>query len=171
LALPLLYYVYILITITLLKSVSLPELLSPGREIFRSIELVPFNQIAGYLSGSLPVSSTVLVYNVFGNIVLFVPAGVYAALFGRSKGLVVNMLYIFLISLSIELIQLVFGLGVCDIDDILLNCLGGLTGILLYRLLQKLYKDEGNARFAIAMLSMLVALPVGVIEILLAVHN
>lgn len=37
-------------------------------------------------------------------------------------------------SLSIELIQLLFMIGVCDIDDIILNTFGALLGVCLWKM-------------------------------------
>lgn len=54
--------------------------------------------------------------------------------------------------------QLIFGLGAADIDDVILNCLGGLIGILIYRGLCALLKDEEKVRTAIVLLGFIVIL-------------
>jgi glycopeptide antibiotics resistance protein len=56
-------------------------------------------------------------------------------------------------SLSIEIIQGILGIGASDIDDIILNCLGGLVGILVYKFLLVILPDEKKVRFVITTLS------------------
>jgi glycopeptide antibiotics resistance protein len=43
------------------------------------------------------------------------------------------------VSLLIEILQLIFYLGTCDIDDLILNVLGSLLGYGVYRLFKRLY--------------------------------
>jgi glycopeptide antibiotics resistance protein len=71
--------------------------------------------------------------NIGGNILGFVPLGfmIPVLLFRRAKVLK-TILLVFLISLFFESVQLYTGLGVFDVDDLLLNTLGGIGGALLY---------------------------------------
>ena len=62
-------------------------------------------------------------------------------------------------SLFIEIIQGVLGIGASDIDDIILNCLGGLVGVLGYKFLLFILRDEKKVRVAIIILSA-IGLPV-----------
>ena len=165
------FYLMLMVNILLLKSINPAEIFSPSREYHRVIELVPFNQIFGYLSGELNVSPTTVIYNVFGNIAIFVPLGIYLALFRKDKRLSVNMLLVFLTSLSVEVIQFAFGLGISDIDDIILNCLGGFIGLLIYKGLARLLKSEEQTRTAVTVFSGIVGLPIIVITVLLFVYN
>ena len=75
--------------------------------------------------------------NLLGNIGLFIPFSIILILVFRIKNGVVVMLSAFLFSLCIELIQYVFHLGVADVDDILLNTLGALIGLVICRLFQR----------------------------------
>lgn len=65
---------------------------------------------------------------------------------------------IFIVSLFVEIIQGIFGIGASDIDDIILNCLGGFIGILGYKFFLFILRDEKKAHAAIAILSA-IALP------------
>ena len=63
---------------------------------------------------------------------------ILARLFGSFGGLVLNsagvvLLFGFLLSLAIEMCQLLFRLGWFEVDDILHNVLGTYLGICLYR--------------------------------------
>lgn len=72
-------------------------------------------------------------FNVFGNIIAFLPFGMLLPkIYEHLKhGVRVTILALEL-SLLVEIIQLVFKLGSFDVDDILLNTLGGLIGYFIY---------------------------------------
>jgi glycopeptide antibiotics resistance protein len=165
------FYVLLLVYITLFKNISFMQIFSSSREYQRVIEIVPFNQIYGYLSGSLNVSPTVVFFNIFGNIAIFIPLGIYIALFIKDKDIFAKMLFIFLVSLSIEIIQFVFGLGASDIDDIILNCLGGFIGLFFYKVLALLVKNDEKVRITITIFTAIVGLPILIISTLLFMHN
>ena len=59
------------------------------------------------------------------NILLFVPVG---CLVGGRKAIVFGIV----LSLGIEIIQYVFRLGYCEVDDVINNTLGVLAGTLIY---------------------------------------
>ncbi|WMT43428.1 VanZ family protein [Paenibacillus sp. D2_2] len=77
----------------------------------------------------------------------------------RIKRVITNLLFIFIVSLFIEIIQGLLGIGASDIDDLILNCLGGLVGILGYKFLLFILPDEKKVRTAITILSA-IGLPV-----------
>lgn len=79
--------------------------------------------------------------NLIGNVFLFVPFGyMMPSLFQESKKLVVFFMQLFLFVLGLELIQLYTNFGVFDVDDILLNCVGGLLGFIFYKIVRKTKK-------------------------------
>ncbi len=65
-------------------------------------------------------------YLFVGNLVWFAPMGAWARLRGRSFA--VGLLWTFLLSLGVEVSQFVFGCGVSELDDLILNTLGGCLG-------------------------------------------
>lgn len=75
------------------------------------------------------------------------------------RSLAKNMLIIVAVSVAVEIIQGVFALGASDIDDVILNGLGGLLGILVYRLLLSILRTRARVRTVIAVVS-IVAVPV-----------
>lgn len=129
-----------------------------ARHETRSLNLVPFRGIVSYLMGKDLISGAdsasllraFALDNLAGNIVLFIPLGVYAALFNSDKSIWKNTLWILAASVAAELVQFTFKLGIGDIDDVILNTLGGLIGVLLYRGLLAACKDEGKARRGVA---------------------
>ena len=116
-------YLFILFTFLFLKRTS-----------FRSINLVPFRSILNYLNGDLLARAFAL-NNIMGNIVLFFPLGFYITLLNRNKKISVNVCLIALISTLAEIAQYLFCVGVTDIDDVILNTLGGFMGILAFKLI------------------------------------
>ena len=80
------------------------------------------------------IDATLLV-NVLGNVALFIPLSIILLNYCKCLNNT-NIIFIsFLTSFSFELIQLSTGWGIFDIDDILLNTLGGIIGLIIYRLL------------------------------------
>jgi glycopeptide antibiotics resistance protein len=98
--------------------------------------------------------------NVVGNIIIFIPLGIYLPSFKKDKRVLVNLIFIFSVSLFVETIQGLLGIGVSDIDDIILNCLGGWIGILGYKFLLFILRDEKKAHTTITILSATIGLPV-----------
>ncbi|HEY9059902.1 MAG TPA: VanZ family protein [Pseudobacteroides sp.] len=152
-------YILFLIKLLLLSRVSLLELFNSHRTFTRSINIIPFHSIMEYISGGSANIRKLAFSNVVGNIEIFIPFGVYLSLLKKDKGVIANLLSIFLVSLFVEVIQALFGIGTADIDDIILNCLGGLIGILGYKFLLLILQDEKKVRTAITILSA-VGLPV-----------
>ncbi len=69
--------------------------------------------------------------NLFGNILIFVPYGMlYPLAFPGRRNRFLFFPTVFLFVLGIELFQLLSAFGQFDVDDILLNCLGAVIGII-----------------------------------------
>ncbi|KHL04808.1 hypothetical protein LK10_03950 [Sinomonas humi] len=129
---------------------------APGSE--RSINLVPFATIAEYASSHAPGTARVAFANVVGNILIFIPLGVYASWL-RHRSAWTTMLTVASVSAAVEIIQGVFAVGASDIDDVILNCVGGLIGMLAFWLLSAIIRERSRVRTAMAVLSLL-SLPV-----------
>lgn len=138
-------YILLLIKILLLSRISNSEL--------RSINFIPFHSIKEYIFSSSATIKKFTSGNVGGNIVIFIPLGTYLVLFKKDKRVRTNLLFIFIVSLSVEIIQGLLSIGASDIDDIILNCLGGLIGILGYKFLLFILRDEKKVNTAITILS------------------
>ena len=88
--------------------------------------LVPFSEILRYKIGS-----NLFIYNVIGNILLFVPFGYFVSRYCESKKISQIFLLSLITSITIEAMQLKIG-RTFDIDDIILNVIGGIGGYYLY---------------------------------------
>ena len=75
--------------------------------------------------------------NIIGNVLLFIPYGFFACYYVDLKSFFKALGLIFAASLSIEFTQLLIG-RVFDVDDILLNVIGGMIGYFIYNILRKL---------------------------------
>jgi len=153
-------YILLLMKILFFSRISPLELFNNQRTLSRSINLIPFYSIMHYLSGGSAAIKAFAFSNVVGNIAIFIPLGIYLSLFKKDKRVITNLLFIFIVSLSVEIIQWLLGIGASDIDDIILNCLGGWIGILGYKFLLFILRDEKKAHTAITVLSVIVGLPV-----------
>lgn len=86
----------------------------------------PFKEIFRY-----KVTSSLFFRNVIGNILLFVPFGVFVTHYVNNKKLFSTLLLSIIVSCSIELVQSSIG-RTADIDDVILNTIGGVLGYFLY---------------------------------------
>lgn len=102
--------------------------------------LIPFLEIKRFIHSAISGGSIHfrdVCINLIGNVVAFVPFGALVRWVRNKKtGAFVAILYTFLFSLCIELVQLVTKVGVFDVDDLILNTLGGAIGYLCYRVLR-----------------------------------
>jgi glycopeptide antibiotics resistance protein len=77
---------------------------------------------------------------ILGNFVMLLPLGIYLPLIYKRLRKVYNffavLLICFLISVGIELLQLATSYRSADIDDVILNTLGGGAGFLIYQLIK-----------------------------------
>ena len=76
-----------------------------------------------------------------------------------------------MLSLFIEVVQYVFALGATDVDDIILNLIGGFIGLIIFKIAEKIFKDDMKIKKAISILSLIVGLPIFVLFILLIIAN
>lgn len=83
-------------------------------------------------------NANLAMYNVIGNIVMFLPLGIFIPLLFRKRDNIISILfYGFTGSLFIEINQLITGGRATDIDDIIFNTVGALLGYVIYKMLYK----------------------------------
>ena len=98
-----------------------------------SVQLIPFKTIFGYVRDVItkPWMLALAVKNVFGNFILFYPMGIFLpCLFKKVRTVKKTLLIAFGTILSVEIVQLVFRLGIFDVDDLILNIAGWILGYL-----------------------------------------
>ncbi len=95
--------------------------------------LHPFAEIHRFWTYRRIVGMDVMVVNVFGNIAAFLPFGMFLPFFfGRLRKMWLVTLCGGILSLAVEVIQLVTRVGCFDVDDIILNTIGALIGYLMF---------------------------------------
>ena len=146
----LLFYAYLLI-----------ETVFFARDARRSVNLVPFDMI----------TDKGFTLNVWGNILMFIPLGLYAANFMKQFNFWKVLGVVFGASLGIEILQYVFKRGVSDVDDLLLNTMGGIIGICIYLVIKVLFKTKERVHSAISVLSLVIGIPVFLLTVILFLYN
>jgi glycopeptide antibiotics resistance protein len=105
----------------------------------RSLNLIPFVTL-----GQTGLSETV------SNVVIFVPLGLLLGLNFKQAALWRLLLVVFAFSVAAETFQFVFAIGTTDATDVVTNTVGGLAGLVLYRLVTKVVRAEIVDRVVIA---------------------
>ena len=93
---------------------------------YGGINLIPFKEMFRYEIGSYKFMK-----NIVGNILLFIPYGFFSSYYLENRKIGTNVFICLIATLCIETIQYYIG-RVFDIDDIILNVLGGFIGCLIY---------------------------------------
>lgn len=120
---------------------------------------IPFQEIFRY-----EIGSRLFIKNIIGNILLFLPYGYFASEYLKSKKVWPICFLTMIVTLTIECVQLNIG-RTFDIDDVILNTMGGILGYFLYRLIEyikvklpKIFKTDGFINFIV-----IVILVIGII--------
>ena len=109
-----------------------PLVIDTARLFEKRFNLIPFVNI-------LRFNFKWALYNVGGNIALFIPSGIILPiLYKRLDSFWKVTLAGFLISLSVELLQLFMRYRFTDVDDLIFNTLGVMIGYGIYALSKKL---------------------------------
>lgn len=100
---------------------------------------VPFREIRRYLFHVSQIGMQGVLLNLVGNVLGFMPLGFVLPVFSRRcrKYWYNTVILAYLLSFFIEMVQLVFRAGSCDVDDMILNTIGGLFGYIFFVLVQK----------------------------------
>lgn len=93
---------------------------------------IPFKEMFRYR-----FASSLFIRNVLGNMLMFIPFGFFVSYFLKLKKPYSILLLSLLISSTIETTQLLIG-RVFDVDDILLNVVGGIIGFAIWWVLSKI---------------------------------
>jgi glycopeptide antibiotics resistance protein len=138
------FYMYVLFKVILFKFSNI-DLLFLWHQLQRNIEnpehiqnrlgfanFKPFVSISNNIQS---LSSHDLI-NLFGNIAVFMPYGMFLVLMWRHKKITLYgaLLRSVGLSLCLESLQLVLSMGSFDVDDLILNGFGGLLGYAIFKL-------------------------------------
>ncbi|CCY88741.1 putative uncharacterized protein [Mycoplasma sp. CAG:956] len=111
------------------------ELLTGTENSYGSgINNIPFKEIMRYEFGS-----KMFIYNVLGNILIFVPFGYFISRYVKPKKILPIIVDALITSVTVETVQLKIGRSF-DIDDIILNIVGAIIGYFVYIAFDAIYK-------------------------------
>lgn len=140
------FYIFVLFYLVLLKGGDAIHIAAHFRgrltwlEKLNTINFIPFKTIAYYLSSGQ--SYHIVLTNLLGNILAFCPmVFLLPMLISKRRKMIYTLFITVLIGLSIEVSQLIFMLGSCDIDDMILYICGGILGYLAYVVFLKLQRS------------------------------
>ncbi|MDA7026766.1 VanZ family protein [Bacillus sp. CLL-7-23] len=142
------FYLLVLSKLILFKHITIPDIIahftfsSDESQHWSSHNYIPFKTITNYLffANNLHVR----VENLVGNIVGFIPFGFILPLLSRKFISIKRVtLATCCLSLTFELLQLIFGFGSFDVDDLILNTLGGMIGYIPVKLIG-MYTNRGR---------------------------
>lgn len=126
---------------------------------YSGINLVPFKEMFRYTFGSYKFMK-----NIVGNIIIFLPFGFFTSYYLNTKKWVSPVLITLIVSLGAEGIQYYIG-RIFDVDDIILNVLGGFLGYLLFVAfsavrgkLPKFMRSDGFLNFIVILIVVIIVL-------------
>ena len=102
-----------------------------GSEEYRyNLEL--FREIKRFIIYRDQLGAFAVFANLAGNILIFVPYGFFISMASRSRGFFKTLFFSMGLSLCVEITQLFSRVGSFDVDDILLNTVGGVVGYIIF---------------------------------------
>lgn len=105
---------------------------------YNLINFVPFK----FLIETYDMGYKAMISQVVANIIMFVPVGLLLPIvLKKCRVLKYTCLYSLLFTFSIEFVQYFIGRS-CDIDDIIMNLIGSVLGYGIYKLFDKILKNN-----------------------------
>lgn len=84
--------------------------------------------------------------NLFGNVVIFMPFGFFLPMASKYRSFLAAVFYSFALSFCVETFQLLTKVGSFDVDDLLLNTLGGALGYIVFMICAVIRRRHGVKR-------------------------
>lgn len=122
----LMYYFFIIYILCLFYVVTFQDV------SWSTSNFIPFKEILRY-----DIGSRMFYKNVLGNAAMFMPFGFFVSYFLKLEKVRSITILTFITSLTIEVTQLLIG-RVFDVDDIILNLVGGILGFIAYKFVHKM---------------------------------
>lgn len=94
--------------------------------------LVLFKEIQRFWEYRDQVGFFAMFTNLFGNVLIFVPFGFFMPMASRYRSFLSTLFWSFGLSLCVESFQLITRVGSFDVDDLLLNTIGGVAGYIIF---------------------------------------
>lgn len=105
---------------------------------YHLINIIPFK----FMVGTYEIGYRAMMSQVISNMVMFIPIGLLLPIvFKKCREFKFTALYVFLFAFSIEFIQYFIERS-CDVDDIIMNFLGGVVGYGIYVTFRKFIENK-----------------------------
>jgi len=98
----------------------------------RSVNFIPFND------------PTILNAENILNVLIFIPLGIYTGVLFKRWSFGKKLFFFFFLSFIVESLQYILRLGALDVTDLITNTLGGVIGLMIFKVIEKLFNN--NAR-------------------------
>lgn len=100
----------------------------------RSVNLIPFSEFFAS-NGKIDFVEIIL------NVIIFLPLGIYAGVLFERWTFRKKIIFFFLTSLLIEGLQFILKVGAFDITDIITNISGGIIGLTIFQVIEKIFNN------------------------------
>lgn len=97
-----------------------------------SYNLQLFKEIKRFWNYRESLGFFIVFSNLAGNILIFIPLGFIIPMASKYRSFISSTAYSFLLSLFVEIFQLITKVGSFDVDDLLLNTIGGILGYIVF---------------------------------------
>ncbi len=94
--------------------------------------LVLFKEIKRFWNYRKQLGIFATATNLLGNVLIFLPFGFFMAMASKYRSFLSTLVYSFALSLTVEISQLFMKVGCFDVDDLLLNTIGGMLGFITF---------------------------------------
>jgi glycopeptide antibiotics resistance protein len=113
----------------------------------RSINLIPYSEPL-ILNGKADFGELIL------NVLIFVPLGLYVGILFEKWNFAKKIALFSSISFLLEVTQYMLGIGAFDITDIINNTFGGFIGSMIYKGVEKAFKNRLKAQKSVNILAL-----------------
>lgn len=108
--------------------------------------LVLFQEIKRFWEYRHQVGIFAMFTNLFGNVIIFMPFGFFMPMASKYRSFLATTFSSFGLSLCVETFQLVTKVGSFDVDDLLLNTIGGVAGYLVFVICAAIRRKHDNKK-------------------------
>ena len=101
-----------------------------------------FKEIRRFITYREQLGTFAVFANLAGNILIFVPYGFFISMASKLRGFFKTLFASMGLSLCVEIVQLFTKVGSFDVDDILLNTIGGVLGYILFAICNQIRRKH-----------------------------
>lgn len=94
--------------------------------------LILFQEIGRFWNYREQLGMFATAANLLGNVLIFLPFGFFMPMASRRRSFLATSFYSLALSLVVEISQLLLKVGCFDVDDLLLNTIGGMLGYITF---------------------------------------